>query len=120
MVVITLHETDNDDVTTIDSLTVYGVGMDDILLYNNTKTGKIGLPLNPATDRANYVIINGQSHDTIEISYVAVQHFISKACGYNFLYNIENVKFTNNRIDTILIINNSVDPADEENLRAFF
>ncbi|MCD4770018.1 MAG: hypothetical protein K8R35_07625 [Bacteroidales bacterium] len=120
MTVITLHETDNDDVTTIDSLTVYGVEMDDLLLYNNSKTGKIELPLNPASDRADYVIINGLIYDTLKITYTATQYFISKACGYGFLYTIGNVSYTKNRIDTILIINNSINPSDEENLRTFF
>lgn len=120
MAVITLYETDNDDTTVIDSLTVYGVGMDDLLIYNNTETGKIELPLNPASDYADYVIINGLIYDTLKITYTTTQHFISKACGYNFFYSIESISYTRNRIDTILIINNSVNPLDEENLRTFF
>jgi len=120
LMVITLHETDNDDATIIDSLTVYGVGMDDLPLYDNSQTGKIELPLNPASDRADYVIVNGLIHDTLKITYTATQHFISKACGYSFLYTMGSISYTNNRIDTILIINNTVNPSDEENLRTFF
>lgn len=120
MAVITLYETDNNETTVIDSLTIYGVGMDDLLIYDNSKTGKIELPLNPASDCADYVIVNGLIHDTLKITYTATHHYISKACGYSFLYTIGNVSYTKNRIDTILIINNSVNPSDEENLRTFF
>ncbi len=120
MAVITLHKADNDDIITTDSLTIYGVGMDNLLLYNKSNTAEIELPLNPVSGYTGYVIVNGLIHDTLEITYTATKHFISKACGYNFLYTIEDISYTKNRIDTILIINKTVNPLNEENLRTFF
>ncbi len=117
---ISLFETDDEEIEAIDSLSVYGMGMEDDLLYKEVSTSKISLPLFAGSEISRFVIINGLIYDTISVNYSSRYNYISKGCGYNFLHTIESVSFTKNRIDTILIINNSVSTGDEENLRTFF
>ena len=118
--VISLNESDEETQSIIDSLTVYGLGMESDSLYKNASTENLFLPLFAGSDYSTFVVVNGQTKDTISINYNSTYNFVSKGCGYNFLYTIESVTFTKNRIDTILIINNNVSPDDEENLRTFF
>lgn len=118
--VISLNESDDETQTTIDSISVYGLGMESDSLYKKVSTETLFLPLDAGSDYSTFVVVNGLVKDTISINYMSKSNFISKGCGYNFLYTIESITFTKNKIDTILIINNNVSPDDEENLRTFF
>ncbi len=119
-VLISLKETDNESAVSIDSLTVYGLSVNSDSLYKNATESSLSLPLFAGSDQSVFIIINGLSYDTIRINYTSRYNFVSKGCGYNYLHTIESVSFTRNKIDTILIINDSVTPSDEENLRTFF
>ncbi|MEE4116902.1 MAG: DUF6452 family protein [Marinilabiliaceae bacterium] len=118
--VISLYKTDSEDPDKIDSLTVYGFGMEDLKLYEMAAPGSLMLPLNPGPPSSTFVIINGTISDTLTIVYSSRYNFVSKGCGYNYLYTIKSISYTKNHIDTILVINESINPSDEENLRAFF
>jgi len=117
---IHLRETDAETIAEIDSITIFGIGPEDSLLYNNTSVKSVTLPLYGAEDYTDFVVINGLISDTIRIWYSSSLTFISKACGYSYLHDIESVEHTKHRIDTVLIINKSVSTEDEENLRTFF
>ena len=117
---ISLKETDDEDVVSIDSLTVFGTGILSDSLYKDATESLLLLPLDAGNNSSEFIIINGLVSDTLRVNYSSRYNFISKGCGYNYLYTIESVSFTKNRIDTVLIINNSVTPDDEENLRTFF
>lgn len=119
-VFISLNTTEDEDNVSIDSLTVFGLGVLNDSLYQDATEENLLLPLYPGSDHSIFVILNGLVSDTITINYSSSYNFVSKGCGYNYLHTIESVSFTRNRIDTILIINNSVTPDDEENLRTFF
>ena len=117
---ISVRETDNEEANMIDSLTVYGVGLEDAKLYNLANTGSLKIPLFGGSSSVSYVVINGTVYDTVNILYSSKYNFVSQGCGYNYLHTINSVSFTKNRIDTILIINDQVTTSDEENLRTFF
>jgi hypothetical protein len=117
---IFLKETDNESTLSIDSITVFGLGVQSDSLYKNASESSLSLPLFAGSAQCVFIIINGTTYDTIKINYTSRYNFVSKGCGYNYLHNIESVSFTKNKIDTILIISNSVTPSDEENLRTFF
>jgi alanyl-tRNA synthetase len=103
-----------------DSLTVFGLGQT-TLIYN--KAGNVQpalLPLNASTGSCIYVIrINGLN-DTIQFLYSNYPHLISKECGYTFYHILDLPVYTQNNIDTILIINRSITTANEENIRIFY
>jgi hypothetical protein len=78
------------------------------------------LPLNASAGSCIYVIrINGLN-DTIQFLYSNYPHLISKECGYTFYHILDLPVYTQNNIDTILIINRSITTANEENIRIFY
>jgi hypothetical protein len=59
--------------------------------------------------------------DTITFYYEPTVHFISNNCGYNYFYNIQNVKHTTHMLDSFAIPNGNVtDDAQIENVQLFF
>ncbi len=117
---VTLYETDSQETMQMDSISVYGIGFPDSLIYNQAKLQALTLPLDPGSDRCGYVISKGLYTDTLTVSYTYRPHFISKGCGYTYLYDIKSVMFTGHSIDTVLIINSNIDLNEKENLRAFY
>jgi uncharacterized protein YceK len=104
-----------------DSLTVFGQGQT-TKLYN--KAGNVQpalLPLNAAAGSCTYIIrING-INDTVQFLYSSRTHLISKECGYTYYHALLDLPaYTQNNIDTILIINSSITTANEENIRIFY
>lgn len=67
---------------------------------------------NPDKDSTSYTFradtTASSLRDTITFFYSPVVHFISNSCGYNYYYNINNVKFTRNLFDSVAIVNSNV------------
>lgn len=103
-----------------DSITLIGHEQEK-KIYDRTSGVQPALfPLNAAKDKSKFVIkINGIT-DTIEFSYSSYPHLISKECGYTFYFTIDLKYFTQNNIDTILVINKNVSTINEENIRIFY
>mgnify|MGYP001590654895 CR=1 FL=1 len=110
----------NEEQVAPDSLTVFGLGQT-TKIYN--KAGNVQpalLPLNASAGSCIYIIrINGLN-DTIQFLYSSYPHLISKECGYTFYHILDLPVYTQNNIDTILIINRSITTANEENIRIFY
>lgn len=117
---ISLQYTDSENKAMVDSITVFGAGTVDQLLYDTVSTSTLSLPMNPAEASLQFVIRKGQYDDTITIDYDTELIFISKSCGYSFFYKIKEISYSTNRIDNTLIINRYVTPGNEENLRTFY
>ncbi|MCA1755971.1 MAG: hypothetical protein LC649_00735 [Bacteroidales bacterium] len=117
---LSLRSDTDPDAEAIDSVTVYGAGMEEFLLYDTLSLSNIELPLFPGSESVSYIIRHGSFTDTVLISYTSELQFISKACGYSFFYTIREVNYTTNSINRILVINDYITPGYEENLRAFF
>ena len=117
---VNLYVTDAQMQTSIDSLTVYGTGRADSMIYQNAILKTLTLPMDPSATTCGFVISNGTITDTITVTYSGKYHFISKPCGYTYLYNVSGVRFTRNRLDNVLVINNDVGLYAKENLRAFY
>jgi hypothetical protein len=120
LVNMTLRSDTDPDAEAIDSVTVFGQGMEEFLLYDTLSLSGIELPLFPGGESVSYIIRHGLFTDTLNISYSSELQFISKSCGYSFFYKIKEVSYTTNSISRILIINDYITPGYEENLRAFF
>lgn len=59
--------------------------------------------------------------DTITLYHSRRAEFISNACGYVFYYDLKDVKATRNTIDSIILLNKSVDNnANTEHIKIFF
>ena len=114
------YSSESSEQINIDSLDVFALGIPDSSLYETAVLETISLPLNPSTLSCGFVIINGGRSDTIVLRYKSNLEFLSKACGYIYTFELDEVLFTTNDIFNISITNNSVSPGDEENIQIFF
>ena len=104
-----------------DSVTLYGINMDTLKIYDKTANLKSAeFPLFAAEQGCKFVIrING-INDTMEFSYSSYPHLLSKECGYTFFYTLDTDLHTTNEIDSISITKNAITTYDEENIRIFY
>jgi hypothetical protein len=121
LMVATFYRTGSDEIRTADSVTVYGIGMENSRLYNNTKNVTyLELPLNASTDGCGFVMkINGIT-DTVRFIYKNYAHLISEECGITFFHTLESYEVTGNRVDTIIFRNSNITTTYEENIRIFY
>ena len=62
-----------------------------------------------------------EMYDTITFYHTKQLNFISNACGYAYYFTLDGVKTTYNSIDSIVIINNSVDNnASTQHVKIFY
>jgi hypothetical protein len=103
-----------------DSLTLFGLDQA-IKIYDKAKSVQPALlPLNASAGSCTFIIrING-INDTIQFLYSSYPYLISKECGYTFMHTLDSHTFTQNNIDTVLIINRNITTANEENIRIFY
>lgn len=104
-----------------DSVTLYGVTMDSLEIYDKTtKLQSAELPLYAAEQTCKFVIrING-INDTLEFRYSNYPHLLSKECGYTFFFTLDTVINSVNIIDSISIEKKTITTFNEENLRIFY
>jgi len=104
-----------------DSVTLFGINMDTLEIYDNTTNLKTAeFPLYAEKQECKFVIkINGII-DTIEFNYISYPHLLSKECGYTFFYTLETDTHTKNTIDSVSIIKNTITTFNEENIRIFY
>jgi hypothetical protein len=105
-----------------DSVTIYGLNMENSKLYNKAKGVQPALfPLNAATLSSKFIIkINGKT-DTIEFRYNSYPHLVSKECGISFYHNLDTDRiFTRHAIINIYIGNRNISTVNEENIRIFY
>jgi hypothetical protein len=105
-----------------DSLTLYGINMDQYKIYNKSlKVSSALIPLNSETDKSTFIIrINGIS-DTLEFSYTSYPHLLSKECGYTFYHTLDtDPVFTKNAIVKMNIDKRTITTINEENIRIFY
>lgn len=118
---ITFYSRTTNDLRSPDSLTLYGIGVDTVRLYN--KRGSVQpakLPLDASDGNSVFVIrINGVN-DTIAFNYTTYPHLISRECGYSFYHKIDTPLYTRNIIYTITLEHINVTTLNEENIRIYF
>lgn len=103
----------------VDSLTVYGVGRPDSLIYNNSKGIKsIEVPVNPNSARTGFVLVfPGNNTDTVWVESRFHLRFISANCGFAVQPEIERVTHTTRRINSLQISQNLVTQSFEEHIK---
>jgi hypothetical protein len=117
----TFYSTETGNPTAPDSVTLFGIYMDTLEIYNKTTNLKTAeFPLYAEKQGCKFVIkINGII-DTIEFNYISYPHLLSKECGYTFFYTLETDTHTKNTIDSVSIIKNTITTFNEENIRIFY
>ena len=97
-----------------DSISVVGVGNDIGLQGKNIKT--IGLELRPDTNLTMYLMLYHDQIDTLFIQHTPRQQFISMACGCAVYHTITAAWSSDPRVDSVGIINASVEAVAQDNL----
>jgi hypothetical protein len=121
LVTATFYKTGSDEIRIADSVTVFGIGMENNKLYNNAKKVEyLELPLNASTGACGFVMnINGIT-DTVRFTYTNYAHLISEECGITFFHTLESYAVTGSRVDTIIFRNSNITTSYEENIRIFY
>ncbi|HCI56139.1 MAG TPA: DUF6452 family protein [Bacteroidales bacterium] len=117
----TFYKTGTGMISAPDTLTLFGMGNKDSLLYDKAiKISVIYIPLDPNNDLCRFVLTIKQESDTLTFIYSPYAHLLSKECGYAFFYYLSECRFTKNILDTVIIRNPRITNRNEENIRIFF
>lgn len=103
---------------TVDSLTVFILGREDSVLYNNSKAVEnFSIPMSDSLSFIQVVIKINDAVDTLSINYNPYSVFRSTECGVINRYNIVDTLYTKNRIKKITIANRNIDENEAVNLK---
>lgn len=105
-----------------DTLTIYGVGRENKLIYNKvTQTSSVLLPLDASSESCDFIFIINNKRETVSFKYTSYPHFVSKECGYTYFNKLDSVMpGTFNIIDAIYLDNKNVIIPNEDNIRIFY
>lgn len=113
---------------TIDSLTVFGVGVpNDSLLLDTAQASQTYFPLDIEKTQARFVIRYDQLQlaalklaDTITIDYSPRPYFHSEECGAMYYFDVKGYRTTNVLIDSMQIITPVFDNTTAETIKIYF
>ena len=100
-----------------DSIAVVGVDNSVGMIGNNIIA--MGLELRPDTTITKYLFLYHDQIDTLYIQHTPRQQFISLACGCDVYHTILAAWSSDSRVDSVAIINASVEKESQENLRIY-
>lgn len=116
-VVTTADTTYTTTFTTIDSLTVKGVGQDSVLYDNQKSISSISLPLRKDTSETRFdITFNGQN-DVLVIRHSNHDYFVSLACGCFVYHDIDTVYTEGGLVKYALILNTAVENVEQDNVQ---
>ena len=106
--------------TPVDSLSVYGLGREDSLLYSERNNiGFIDLPLNGNATESGFVMVFNSIADTLWIQYDVIPVFDSPECGFMLNFEITDLRHTSNMINSVVILINQVTSFEDTNIRIY-
>lgn len=105
--------------TILENITVYGIGREDSLLYDQDTTRLISFRLSPYVDTTEIVIAFGLLYDTLTFYYSRELRMISPECGFAFLFDIRELNKTSNFIDSVSLIDPKLEDIEAEHLQIF-
>ena len=117
-------------------------GMSDGVVFNTTlsvtnplryitNTSKIYLPLDPSESTTTYTLTNNfgdtsANADVLTFNYTKNEVYVSRACGYKYLFNLTNTNTniltpdTSNWIKNIIIVKPNLETENEVHIKIFF
>lgn len=105
--------------TTLNNLSLRGLGMDSLIYNNVNNLNQIELSLNPEDHTSTFIITLDSIYDTIHLFYQHELIFVSYPCGFTTYYTIDSAKYTTNKIDSLILTNPIIDPESEETYKIF-
>ncbi|MDO9261042.1 MAG: DUF6452 family protein [Flavobacteriaceae bacterium] len=92
----------------VTNLNIWVVGKDSII--KNKKTDSIAIPLKTVADITTYKFSSSNLVDEVSFSYQRSEVFISRSCGYKFVFqNIKTSKTSSNWVKQLIIINSNIE-----------
>ncbi len=117
-------------------------GMSDGVVFNTTlsitnplryvtNTSKIYLPLDPSATTTTYTLTNNfgdttANADVLTFNYTKNEVYVSRACGYKYLFNLTNTNTniltpdTSNWIKNIIIVKPNLETENEVHIKIYF
>ncbi len=117
-------------------------GISDGIVFNNslaitnplrfvTNSSKIYLPLDPFAPSSTYALTNNfgastANEDVVTFNYTKNKVYVSRACGYKYLFNLTNTNSniltadSNNWIKNILIVKPNLETENEVHIQIYF
>ena len=105
--------------TILEDITVYGIGREDSLLYDQDTTNIISFRLSPFVDTTEIVVVFGALYDTMTFYYSRELRMISPECGFAFLFDIRELNITSNFIDSVSLMDPKLEEIEAEHLQIF-
>ena len=102
---------------TFDSISVQGINNDSVLYTNQHNLDALWLPLRPDTSITAFTMLWHNQYDTLYIMHDNTLRFISHACGCTIYHTIDSVWHRGNAIDSIAIINATVETTQQNNIQ---
>jgi Family of unknown function (DUF6452) len=99
------HE--NDTLLVTDTILTQPILITDSFYTTQKFTKSLQFLMKSTSDNMQFVIARDSADavfDTILLLYTRAPHFVSKECGYNYFYTLQNATTTNNAIKKIKII----------------
>ena len=106
--------------TIVKGLTVFGLGIQDSLLYDSTDVSQIMIPLDPEQNTCSFILQTHNHTDTLTLEYTSEVIFVSYACGFAPGYDITNIVSTYQAYDSLHIVKSKLTPDNEENIEIYF
>lgn len=105
----------------VDSVTLYGIGMDTNKIYDKSVNLKvINIPLDAGKDSCSFFIKINQSPDTITFYYSSFTHLVSKECGFTFYHTLDSNPHWKRPEFDYQLKNINITTVGEENIRIYF
>jgi hypothetical protein len=98
-------------------VTAWGIGTEQLLVKDSVLQGMI-FPLSP-TDTTVYMISLDSFTDTITFIHETTLKYASMETGFYYEYKLHAINYSNNRIDTIHIVDSLVTKKWHENIKLY-
>ena len=103
------------------TVTVTAAGTDSVLINQESNPSQFQLPLSYTNLVDTFVVKYTELMvDSIFVTHENVPHFLSMDCGTGMYHNLQEVRSTNNAIDSIKIVNSEVTYNATENIKIYF
>ena len=127
---------------TVANLKAVASGMSEGVVFNNSlsvtnplrylsNSNKIYLPLDPSSANTNYSLKydfggTSENEDVVTYNYTTQEVYVSRACGYKYLFNLTNTSSniltvdSNNWIKNIIIVKPNLETENEVHIQIYF
>ncbi len=111
----------------ISNISVFGVGQDSVIYNNESNVSQMELPLNSTIDSCAYIfrvafLLDDAKFfldDTLWFVYNRLPNLISMECGFTTFYELTDLRYSRNTIDSIAIDDPNITNSLNEHIKIF-